>query len=269
LKIFQDVPAVAESGDPFAFAVQILAKLDDSFGWYDSKQAEVTLALFRRQFEYNTPAPLTGTLTAKVDLDGILHFTVLQVAEISGDLLRTERVFFLIRCSLLVHGVDVGLSSIQSPYFLAKPGQPSRIHPKSNLKPSTTAGLVNMLLGASNMSTVDGIASSELSIAKSGRHSVPVSLKLYMTDKNRNLVKFPSVTIFATALLTEPLPAACSGEALANVVSALSVGNATSHVCLVNMLLGASNMTTVDGIASFELSIAKSGRHSVVFWSPG
>jgi len=241
LKIIQDVPAVAESGEPFAFAVQILAKLDQAFGWYDSKQAEVTLALFRRRFEYNTPAPLTGTLTTKVDLDGIAHFTDLQVAEISGDLLRPERVFFLsIRCSLLVDGIDVGLSSIQSPYFLAKPGPPAKIHPKSILKPSTTAGL-----------------------------PLPVSPKLYVTDKNGNLVTFPSVTIFATALLTEPLPAACSGEAVANVVSALSVGNATSHVCLGNMFLGASNMTTVDGIASFELSIAQSGRHSVVFWSPG
>ena len=241
LRTLQDVPTVVASGEPFAISVQIVAKLDQAFGWYDTMPAVVTLALFRRRYEYNTPAPLTGALTATVDLDGIARFTDLQVAEISGDLLRPERVFFLsVRCNLQVDGINVDLSAIQSPYFLAKPGPPAIIRLNSALAPSITAG-----------------------------EPLPVSPRLYVTDKNGNLVTLTPVTIFATALLSEPPPAACSGDAVASVVSTLSTGNATEHVCAVNMFLGATNQTTGGGVATFKLSISRSGRHSLVFWSPG
>lgn len=53
------------------------------------------MQLYRRRFNYNTPAPLRGTLKSVANMDGVAVFTDLEVEEISGDLLMPERVFFL------------------------------------------------------------------------------------------------------------------------------------------------------------------------------
>lgn len=46
LKITEDSPAVAQAGEPFRIGVQIVAKLDQPFGWYQASpsMARVSLA---------------------------------------------------------------------------------------------------------------------------------------------------------------------------------------------------------------------------------
>ena len=62
------------------------------------------MALYRRRYNYNTPAPLRGSVTATANLDGIAVFTDLEVEEVSGDLLQPERVFFLTVSTVLLFG---------------------------------------------------------------------------------------------------------------------------------------------------------------------
>jgi len=88
LNIVQDAPTVAQSGEPFQVSVQLVAKLDQPFGWYQTSPAAVSVELYRRRFNYNTLAPLRGTLQAAANLDGLITFTDLEVEEISGDLLQ-------------------------------------------------------------------------------------------------------------------------------------------------------------------------------------
>ena len=64
------------------------------------------MALYRRRYNYNTPAPLRGTVEATANLDGIAVFTDLEMEEISGDLLQPERVFFLTISAVLLFGAS-------------------------------------------------------------------------------------------------------------------------------------------------------------------
>ena len=54
--------------------LQVVSKLDQPFGWFapGTDPARVTVSLVRRQFAYNTPAPLKGETTAVADLNGVV-----------------------------------------------------------------------------------------------------------------------------------------------------------------------------------------------------
>jgi len=129
IAITHHAPAVARSGQPFEMRVQLVAKLDQAFGWYQQDRGLVSVAFFRRRFAYNTLAPfLASNKTAALDLDGVAIFTDLEVSEISGNLAMPEREFFFtFSVELIIDGFLVDISSINSPSFLAEPGPATKI----------------------------------------------------------------------------------------------------------------------------------------------
>jgi hypothetical protein len=97
----------------------------------------------------------------------VAHFTNLEVSEISGDLIQPERSFFLtFSVVLIVDDVDVGMSAVNSPHFLARPGPPAKVLLNTKFTPAV------------------------VSLAP-----LPVSPVLYVADKNGNLVASPPLTI--------------------------------------------------------------------------
>ena len=74
LKIQQGAPEIVQSGEAIEIQLQVVSKLDQPFGWFapGTDPARVTVSLVRRQFAYNTPAPLKGETTAVADLNGVV-----------------------------------------------------------------------------------------------------------------------------------------------------------------------------------------------------
>jgi hypothetical protein len=239
LAITQAPPALADSGQAFPVSAQIVAKLDQAFGWFQTQRARVTVQLFRRRYATNSRAPLLGNTSVVVDDSGTAHFTDLEVVEISsgGTLQFDKRVFFLTFTTfLIVDSVDVGIPDASSEYFLVRPGPAAKV-------------LLNKPLAESLVAL----------------HATPLNPQPYIADKNDNLVASQITRIVATAcrVSSSPSPVNFTNSTNATLRSACLAGTAN------NSFIGDTNLSTASGVGIFLLRIAKAGRYLVCFSSPG
>eukprot|EP00960_Hanusia_phi_P028440 747415-Hanusia_phi.AAC.7 len=136
INLIKNLPSPLYAGIPLQLLIQLSARYDEPFGWFDRRPAIVQVALFRIKFTTHTEAPFQGNRNATVDYDGIASNEVV--------LMEVDYVYYF-RFSLVFNldGVDISLPTVTTGTFNVLPGPAFAISPISfNAQQVLKSGLV-------------------------------------------------------------------------------------------------------------------------------
>ncbi|EKX53222.1 hypothetical protein GUITHDRAFT_100931 [Guillardia theta CCMP2712] len=137
INMVKALPFPLYAGIPIQLLIQLSARYDEPFGWFDRRPAVVQATLFRIKFTTHTEAPFEGNKNATVDYDGLASNEV--------SLMEVDYVYyFRFTLAFNLDGIDISLPTVLTGTFNVLPGPAYAISPSNFIPPRVSKAGIAM-----------------------------------------------------------------------------------------------------------------------------